>query len=152
MPKGRSKDKPAAGGAPSDSKPGKGKAGKKVTAKRAKLEKKLAKAVREEARRRGQYEQAAADRAALAGQLLELTQGAPVAPPVPSADVAAHADAAPPAAAPAGSPTEVVTAFCLRQKKRVTLQNPEPVTLRNGRRAVAGTCPECGARIVRMGS
>lgn len=146
MPKGRSKDKKAAGGTSSGSKPDKGKAGKKAAAKRARLEKKLAKAVREEARRRGQYEQAAADRTALAGQLLELTQGAPVAPATPPGD------AAPPAGTQAASSSDAVTAFCLRQKKRVTLQNPEPVTLRNGRRALAGTCPECGARIVRMGS
>lgn len=146
MPKGRSKDKAGSGDARSGSKPANDKAGKKAAAKRGRLEKKLARAVREEARRRGQYEQAAADRTALAGQLLELTQGAPVAPATPSGD------AAPPAATQAGSSSEAVTAFCLRQKKRVTLQNPEPVTLRNGRRALAGTCPECGARIVRMGS
>lgn len=50
----------------------------------------------------------------------------------------------PPAARPS------VAGYCLRERRRVTLVDAMPVTLRNGRSALAGTCPDCGARIVSM--
>jgi uncharacterized coiled-coil protein SlyX len=43
-----------------------------------------------------------------------------------------------------------VAAYCLRERRRVTLTNALPITLRNGRAALAGTCPSCGVRIVSM--
>ena len=45
---------------------------------------------------------------------------------------------------PAGGPV----AYCLREKRRVVIVDPEPIVLRNGRAALAGTCPSCGARVV----
>jgi hypothetical protein len=39
--------------------------------------------------------------------------------------------------------------YCLREKRTVTILGPEPIVMRNGRTATAGTCPSCGARIVR---
>ncbi len=43
-----------------------------------------------------------------------------------------------------------VEAYCLREKIRVTIRDPAPIVLANGRNALAGTCPGCGARLVRM--
>jgi Domain of unknown function (DUF5679) len=37
--------------------------------------------------------------------------------------------------------------YCMREKRRVQISHPQPVTLSNGRRAIAGTCPTCGARV-----
>ena len=38
-------------------------------------------------------------------------------------------------------------AYCVRCKKKVPVQNPEVVTLKNGRKAVKGTCPYCGGTV-----
>jgi chromosome segregation ATPase len=43
-----------------------------------------------------------------------------------------------------------VAAYCLRERRRVEMTDAAPMTLRNGRSALAGTCPSCGARIVSM--
>ncbi len=42
-------------------------------------------------------------------------------------------------------------AYCVRCRAKRPLQNPEPIFLSNGRAATRGTCPECGATLVRMG-
>jgi len=55
-----------------------------------------------------------------------------------------------PAGGPAATTTTSVPGYCLRERRRVTLSDAQPVTLRNGRTALAGTCPDCGARIVSM--
>jgi len=34
-------------------------------------------------------------------------------------------------------------AYCVRCKKKVPVENPQIVTLKNGRKAVKGTCPYC---------
>jgi hypothetical protein len=38
--------------------------------------------------------------------------------------------------------------FCMREKRPVRIDDPIPVTLSNGRAAIAGTCPTCGARVM----
>ncbi len=43
-----------------------------------------------------------------------------------------------------------VEGYCLREKIRVTIRDATPIVLANGHRALAGTCPGCGARVVRM--
>jgi hypothetical protein len=43
-----------------------------------------------------------------------------------------------------------VPGYCLRERRRVVVAGAELVTLRNGRAALAGTCPDCGARIISM--
>ena len=50
---------------------------------------------------------------------------------------------APDAAGPA------VEAYCLRDRTKVVMAAPTPTTMRNGRPAMAGTCPRCGGRLVR---
>jgi hypothetical protein len=42
-------------------------------------------------------------------------------------------------------------AYCFKCKQKRELKNPKEVTLKNGRKAVKGTCPVCGGNISRMG-
>ena len=46
----------------------------------------------------------------------------------------------------------MVQAYCVKCRKMVEIQNPQQVTLKNGRKAVKGTCPETGVKVFRMGS
>jgi hypothetical protein len=39
-------------------------------------------------------------------------------------------------------------AYCMRERRTVSMVDPEAVVMRNGRAALAGTCPSCGARVV----
>ena len=43
-----------------------------------------------------------------------------------------------------------VEGYCLRERTRVTIRDATPIVLANGHRALAGSCPACGARVVRM--
>lgn len=38
--------------------------------------------------------------------------------------------------------------YCLRDKRQVQISEPRPVTLSNGRSAIAGPCSICGARVM----
>ncbi len=40
--------------------------------------------------------------------------------------------------------------YCMRERRPVEISDPEPVTLSNGRTAIAGTCSTCGARVVAL--
>lgn len=65
-----------------------------------------------------------------------------------SAEAPKPAKAATPAKT--ASPTAgAILAYCLRDRERVTMQDPRPVTMRNGQPALAGTCPKCGGGLVR---
>jgi len=33
--------------------------------------------------------------------------------------------------------------YCVRCKKKVTIENPQEVSLKNGKKAIKGTCPYC---------
>ena len=43
-----------------------------------------------------------------------------------------------------------VEGYCLRERTRVTIRDAAPIVLANGQHALAGSCPACGARVVRM--
>ncbi|MEM2006801.1 MAG: DUF5679 domain-containing protein [Sulfolobales archaeon] len=46
-----------------------------------------------------------------------------------------------------------VTGFCVKCRAKKDLKSPEEVILKNGRRAIRGTCPTCGTTVyVFMGS
>lgn len=51
-----------------------------------------------------------------------------------------------------GSATSVASgepqAYCLREHLLVVIADPQPIVMRNGRSALAGTCPSCGAKVV----
>ena len=98
------------------------------------------------AKRRRQLEKAQGKSAAIEAELASLGGAAPAvtaAAPAAAAPVLATA-ATPTAAAPGG-----LQGYCLREKRTVTIANPQPFVMRNGRTATAGTCPSCGARVVR---
>lgn len=44
-----------------------------------------------------------------------------------------------------------MTGYCLKCRASREIQNPEAVTLKNGRPATQGVCPVCGAKMYRMG-
>jgi hypothetical protein len=45
----------------------------------------------------------------------------------------------------------MVQAYCVKDRKMVDIKNPQQVTLKNGRSATQGTCPECGTKVTRIG-
>jgi Domain of unknown function (DUF5679) len=58
-----------------------------------------------------------------------------------------------PAVDPAAGPVVIESspgprAFCMREKQSVSMVHPEPVVMRNGRAALSGTCPSCGAHVI----
>ncbi len=42
-------------------------------------------------------------------------------------------------------------AYCVKCKKKVTMKNEQAVTLKNGKPAKKGECPNCGTKIFRIG-
>ena len=42
-------------------------------------------------------------------------------------------------------------AYCLKDRAKVEIRNPQSVTLKNGRPAMTGTCPKCGTKVYRIG-
>jgi len=44
------------------------------------------------------------------------------------------------------------SAYCLRERLHVAMSGAHAVLLSNGRPAIAGTCPSCGANLVRIGT
>jgi RNase P subunit RPR2 len=45
----------------------------------------------------------------------------------------------------------MATAYCLKCRVKREMRNPQRVTLKNGRPAVQGTCPNCGTKMYRIG-
>lgn len=43
-----------------------------------------------------------------------------------------------------------IMAYSVKAKKMVEMQNPKLVTLKNGRKAWTGTCPETGVKLFRF--
>ncbi len=41
--------------------------------------------------------------------------------------------------------------YCFKCRIKREMKNPEKVTLKNGRPATKGTCPNCGTKIFRIG-
>ena len=41
----------------------------------------------------------------------------------------------------------MVVGFCVKCRRKVELVNPEEVTLKNGRKAIRGKCPNCGTTV-----
>ena len=41
-------------------------------------------------------------------------------------------------------------ARCMKCKKQVTIKDPEEVVMKNGMKAVKGTCPDCGTKVFRI--
>jgi RNase P subunit RPR2 len=45
----------------------------------------------------------------------------------------------------------MATAYCLKCRAKREMRNPQRVTLKNGRPATKGTCPNCGTTMYRIG-
>ena len=45
----------------------------------------------------------------------------------------------------------MTTAYCVKCRTKREIKDPQEVTLKNGRPAVKGTCPECGTNVFRIG-
>jgi DNA-directed RNA polymerase subunit RPC12/RpoP len=44
-----------------------------------------------------------------------------------------------------------VTGYCLKCKKQVEMNDPTPVTMKNGKPATTGVCPNCSTKIYKIG-
>lgn len=42
-------------------------------------------------------------------------------------------------------------AYCMKDRKMVTIKNPKAITMKNGRPATTGVCPLCGTKVYRIG-
>jgi hypothetical protein len=47
---------------------------------------------------------------------------------------------------------KVAEAYCVRDKMKVEIQNPQKITMKNGKPATKGTCPKCGNSVFRIGA
>ncbi|MBF6613610.1 MAG: hypothetical protein IVW55_10830 [Chloroflexi bacterium] len=45
----------------------------------------------------------------------------------------------------------MVQAYCVKDRKMVDMKDPKEITLKNGRSAMQGTCPDCGTKVTRIG-
>ena len=41
--------------------------------------------------------------------------------------------------------------YCLKDKRKVEMMDPKPITMKNGKPATVGTCPNCGTKIYKIG-
>jgi hypothetical protein len=46
----------------------------------------------------------------------------------------------------------VAEAYCVKDKMKVEIQNPQNITMKNGKPAIKGTCPRCGNTVFRIGA
>jgi Domain of unknown function (DUF5679) len=42
-------------------------------------------------------------------------------------------------------------AYCVKDKMKVEVQNPQRITMKNGKPALQGTCPRCGGKVFKIG-
>ena len=43
-------------------------------------------------------------------------------------------------------------AYCVKDKKKVEIQGAQKITMKNGKPATQGTCPDCGGKVFRIGA
>ena len=41
--------------------------------------------------------------------------------------------------------------YCVKERKKVEIKDPQQVTMKNGRQAIQGVCPDCGTKIFKIG-
>jgi uncharacterized Zn finger protein (UPF0148 family) len=42
-------------------------------------------------------------------------------------------------------------AYCVKDKQMVEVQNAQQITMKNGKKALQGTCPKCGTKVFKIG-
>ena len=50
------------------------------------------------------------------------------------------------------STAAVATGYCMKCKTQRAMTGAKPVTMKNGRPATEGTCPECGTKMFKIGA
>ncbi|MFV2063511.1 MAG: DUF5679 domain-containing protein [Chloroflexota bacterium] len=45
----------------------------------------------------------------------------------------------------------MVEAYCVKDKKKVEIVDPQKITMKNGKPATKGTCPICKGSVFRIG-
>jgi len=56
-----------------------------------------------------------------------------------------HAEAAP------RKESDMPEGYCVKERKKVEIKDPQQTTMKNGRPAIQGTCPDCGTKIFKIG-
>ncbi len=46
----------------------------------------------------------------------------------------------------------MVQAYCVKCRAKREIKNPKKVTLKNGKPATKGECPNCGTKVFRIGA
>jgi hypothetical protein len=46
---------------------------------------------------------------------------------------------------------QMAEAYCVKDKRKVEVQNPQRITMKNGKAALQGTCPICGGKVFKIG-
>ena len=42
-------------------------------------------------------------------------------------------------------------AYCMKCRTKKVMTDPKQITMKNGKPAIQGTCPDCGTKIFRIG-
>ena len=42
-------------------------------------------------------------------------------------------------------------AYCVKDKMKVEVMNPTTITMKNGKKALSGTCPKCVTKVFKIG-
>src|SRR3954452_6847591 len=50
-----------------------------------------------------------------------------------------------------GGARSMAEAYCVKDKMKVEVQNPQRITMKNGKPALQGTCPKCGGKVFKIG-
>src|SRR3954451_23301863 len=50
-----------------------------------------------------------------------------------------------------GGARSMAEAYCVKDKMKVEVQNPQRITMKNGKPALQGTCPQCGGKVFKIG-
>src|SRR3972149_6285936 len=50
-----------------------------------------------------------------------------------------------------GGAVPMAQAYCVKDKMKVEVQNPQQITMKNGKPALSGTCPKCGTKVFKIG-
>jgi len=46
----------------------------------------------------------------------------------------------------------MATMYCVKCRAKKEVSNPERVTMKNGKPAMKGTCPDCGTKMFKIGA
>ena len=53
--------------------------------------------------------------------------------------------------APNEEEAQMAEAYCVKDKRKVEVQNAQRITMKNGKPALQGTCPICGNKVFKIG-